>query len=383
MNRARNCLEFREAMRGWSSPVQNTVYADVEGNIAYSFPGKIPIRAESDGRLPVPGWAADHEWLGYIPFEELPHLYNPRQGYVASANNAVTDDDYPYDLAVRPSVGHRAQRIVELIESRPDIDVSFTQQMHLDVVSTMARTVAHYVDELEADEDLAPVVALLREWNGALTMDSAAGAVYEVFCREMISLTLSEALTSHRLSSNQAWWWLEHALAQPDSPWFDLGNGETRDDVMRLGLSRTVKLLESACGPTPEDWAWGKLHNMTYEHVLGQSQLLAQVFNRGPYPIAGDGHTICATHGDDLDSGSVWGPPYRMIIDLGDVRNSISSLTPGQSGRLGSPHYDDQIAPWSAGEYHPMLYAREDVERETSHCLRLLSEGPCGYKDGS
>jgi penicillin amidase len=61
-----------------------------------------------------------------------------------------------------------------------------------------------------------------------------------------------------------------------------------------------------------------------------------------------------------------------MIVDLGDVRNSVSLLTPGQSGQPGSPHYDDQIAAWSTGEYHPMLFTREDVEREFQHRLRLL-----------
>ncbi|MGC9347749.1 MAG: penicillin acylase family protein [Anaerolineae bacterium] len=376
MNRARNCPEFREAMRGWSSPVQNTVYADVEGNIGYSFPGKIPIRAQGDGRLPVPGWTSDYEWLGYIPFDELPHLHNPPQGYVASANNAVVDDDYPYDLAVRPSAGHRAKRIVELIESRPAVDVAFTRQMHLDVVSTMARKVVHYVEQLAVDEELEPVVALLRKWDGALTLNSAAGAVYELFCREMISLTLSDVLEGQLLSTNRTWWWLEYALAHPGSAWFDLGNGETRDDVMRMALSRTVARLKSACGPTPDDWGWGKLHKMTYGHVLGLSDLLAPVFNRGPYPIPGDIHTIFATHGSDMASVSISGPPYRMIVDLGDVRNSIGSLTPGQSGRLGSPHYDDQIEPWSAGEYHPMLYIREDVEQHAVHRLHLVARDP-------
>ncbi len=117
---ARNCLEFREALRHWTAPTQNVVYADTEGNIAYSFPGKVPIRAKGDGDVPVPGWTGEYEWTGYIPFEELPHLYNPPQGYIATANNRVVGDDYPYYLGSDYCTSDRARRIVEMIEARRD-----------------------------------------------------------------------------------------------------------------------------------------------------------------------------------------------------------------------------------------------------------------------
>jgi penicillin amidase len=376
MNRARTCAEFREALRGWAAPVQNVVYADVDGNIGYSFPGKIPIRSQSDGRTPVPGWTRDYEWQGYIPFDDLPHLDNPPQGYIASANNAVVDHAYPYDLAVRPGTGNRAERIVELIESRPTLDVEFIKQMHIDVLSPMARRVSRLVGSLDVDQRLAPVVNLLDAWDGTLSRDSAAGAVYEIFIREMASLLLSEALQQESPYREGTWWWLEHILDEPDASWFDLGNGETRDDVMRIALDKAVNRLEATCGPTPQEWAWGDLNKMTYGHVLGENPTLGSVFSRGPYAIPGDTHTICATHHGDLADLTVSGAPYRMIVDLGDVRNSVSALTPGQSGHLGSPHYDDQIASWSAGEYHPMLFAREDVEREAHHRLHLIPKPP-------
>jgi penicillin G amidase len=368
---ARTCREFREALRGWASPVQNFVYADVEGNIGYSFPGLVPIRARGDGRLPVPGWTDACEWVGTVPFEELPHLENPPAGYIASANNAVVDDAYPYDLAVRPSSGNRALRIVELLESREKIDITYMQRMHLDLVSPLARTVVGYLRQLQVDETLEPAAALLRNWDGALSADSAAGALYQLLLREMASLMLSKALGDDVPLGDRTWWWLEHTLAQPTSRWFDQGHGETRDDVMRLALARALAELRSTCGPAPEDWAWGKLHRMTYGHVLGRNRFLAPVFNRGPFEVGGDGHTVCACNGNLADPTSFTGAPYRMIVDLGDLRNSVSVLTPGQSGHLGSPHYDDQIAAWTAGAYHPMLYAREDVEREAVHWLRL------------
>ncbi len=375
MSRARTCREFRETLRDWTAPVQNVVYADVEGTIAYSFPGKIPIRARGDGTVPVPGWSGDHEWTGYIPFEHLPHLENPPQGYVASANNAVVGDDYPYDLAVRASSGHRAHRIVELIESCAKMDIAYVQEMHLDVVSPLARTVARYLGQLAVDDPaLAAIVGRMRVWDGALRVDSPEAAIYEIFIRQMASLTLSEAFADPEPYGDEAWRWLERALAEPHHPGFDLGHGETRDDVMRLALAKTVEALTTECGPDVNAWAWGKLHRMAYGHPLGENKLLAQVFNRGPYPAPGDGHTVCALHQHDLRKTSVTGPPYRMIVDLSDVRNSVSLLAPGQSGQPGSLHYDDQLQAWFTGAYHPMLYAREDVEREAQYRLILSPE---------
>jgi len=377
MSHARTCDELRDALRGWTSPVQNVVYADTEGNIGYSFPGKVPIRAKGDGTLPVPGWTDAYEWTGYIPYEHLPHLMNPSQGYVASANNAVVDDGYPYDLAVRPSMGNRAQRIVELIEGQARIDIAYIQQMHVDVVSTLARTVAEAVGQLDVDDPaLATIVDKLRAWDGALHVESQEALIYEILIRQMASLVLAETLDDPHPHSSTAWQYLEHALSTGEG--FDLGNGETRDDVLRLALAKTVEHLQDELGPDMDSWTWGSIHRMVYGHPLGQNPLMAEVFNRGPYPVPGDGHTVWAAFQGDLANPSIGGPPYRMIVDLGDVRNSISRLTPGQSGHPGSPHYDDQHADWLAGTYHPMLYAREDVEREAVH--RLLLDAKSGEK---
>ncbi len=151
MNRARTCTEFREALRNWTVPVQNMVYADTQGNIGYSYPGRIPIRAKGDGRVPVPGWTGDHEWIGYVPFDELPHLYNPPQGYIVTANNRVADD-FPHFLGCDFALGDRAQRIVEMIEAKPAVSVADIRQMHFDQTSPTMQMIAGHLGQLAADE---------------------------------------------------------------------------------------------------------------------------------------------------------------------------------------------------------------------------------------
>jgi penicillin amidase len=388
--RAKNCLEFREALRRWTSPTQNVVYADTEGNIGYSFPGKVPIRAKGDGEVPVPGWTGEYEWTGYIPYEELPHLYNPPQGYIATANNRVVDGDYPYYLGYDHCTSNRAQRIVELIEARDKIDLAYIKQMQFDQIAPVARSVGSYLGELEtSDPELRPVVALMSQWDGTLAVDSAAAAVYQVFCRRMIARTLGDrlgdlasryagkgptpVLAEGSMFGERSWEWLEQVMQQPDSHWFDLGNGETRDDVARLALREAVDFLKDELGPETGDWAWGKLHTLTFSHVMGQVKPLDRLFNRGPYPVGGDGTSVWATQTTfhDLSSDPVIGPPFRFIADLGDLRNSLGLLVPGQSGQPGSRHFDDQVDAWFSGGYHPMLWDREDVEAGAEAVLKL------------
>ena len=391
MNRARTCLEFREALRDWAGPVQNTVYADTAGNIGYSLPGNIPIRAGGDGRVPAPGWTGEHEWIGTIPFAELPHSYNPPQCYIVTANNRVVGADYPHFISTEYCMGDRAQRITELIESQQKIDTAFIRRMHFDQVSPTARIVAGTLGRLTTDDpELASVVQMMQAWDGALSADSPAAAVHEVFMRRMISLILTyklgadlaaryagkgptPALAESSFFGQRSWEWLQATLAVPDSHWFDLGGGEQRDDVMRLALRQTVNFLKERLGPNAGDWAWGKLHKLRYSHIVGQAPALAPVFNRGSLPLGGDGTTVWATGSGmhTLDSDQVIGPPFRHIADLGDWGNSLGLLAPGNSGQPGSRHYDDQVSAWFEDGYHPLLFAREDVEREAEGRLTL------------
>jgi penicillin amidase len=395
MNRARNCREFREALRYWSSPAQNTVYSDTEGNIGYTFAGRVPIRAKGEGLVPVPGWIGEYEWTGYIPFEELPHLYNPPQGYILTANNRVVDQDYPYFISREFVVGERAERIAELIESQARIDLDYIQGMQFDQVSLFARNVAKHIREIQAeDPELAAVVGVLQDWNGEISSSSPAVAIYEVFNLRLMDLILKDklgdlairytgkgptpVLAEMSIFSQRAREWLQTILEQPESHWFALGHGETRDEVLRIALQETVEYLKGELGPQARDWTWGKLHRLVFAHPLGQGTMMDRVFNRGPYPVGGDNSTIWLTSFSKLDlrTENLVGPPFRFIADLGDWRNSLGLLAPGQSGHPGSQHYADQVDAWFTKGYHPMLFNREDIEGNVSAVLHLLpSEG--------
>ena len=142
---------------------------------------------------------------------------------------------------------------------------------------------------------------------------------------------------------------------------------------MRAALRQALKYLQGALGSRREDWTWGRLHKLTFGHTLGRDGALGGFFNRGPYPIGGDGSTIWASGSSDhdLNSPHVVGPPFRFIADLGDLNNSLGLLAPGQSGNPASPHYADQVDAWFTGAYHPLLCERRAVEQAARATLWL------------
>ncbi len=406
---AKNCAEFHAGLRHWHTPSQNVVYADVEGNIGYTLCGRVPIRNNGDGQVPVPGWVADYEWVGYIPYEDMPHLLNPAQGYIATANNRVVGPDYPFYLGRETVSGDRALRIHELLASQEKVAPEFIETMQFDLVCPSARRLRAQVVDLPIDDpELAPLLELLHAWDGSLQPDCAAAAVYEVFYRQMLALLLTgrldefvvrpagsdgRGLAAERLRLSEHYFgkgptpllqegslmgmraleWLLELLDQEESPWYDLGAGQGRTAAVKTALSATRDYLRAELGPDPDGWAWSRLHQLKLAHPLGSLEALAPFLNRGPYPLGGDHNTVWATGGylHQAPGNQLVGPPYRMIVDLGNLANSRAILLPGQSGRPASEHYADQITDWFGGAYHPMQFPQTPQEGAQEHRLYL------------
>ncbi|RPI82404.1 MAG: penicillin acylase family protein, partial [Chloroflexi bacterium] len=383
---AKSCQEFHESLGNWAVPALNFVYADVDGNIAYTHAGKIPIRKDGDGRLPVPGWIDRYEWVGYIPFEDLPHMVNPKQGFVVTANNRVVGEKYPYNLGGEMMRGDRAQRISELLQNREWVNSEYYQKMQFDQVSPQAQVITRLVGELNLEgrhraQELKPVVQMMGRWDGNLSVDSTEATIHQVLARELMTILISRTLgmpgdrkgkeldlalhysgkgvnpvlQPTSLYMERSMEWLEMVLQKTESHWFDQGGKETRDDILYQGLCSAYDYLNNEFGPRTSDWNWGRMHLLTFDHILGTAAPLREFFNRGPFQVGGDGTTIWATHSTvyNLNSDHIYGPPYRMIIDLGDLRNSLGLLAPGQSGHIASKHYDDQVGAWFKAGYHP------------------------------
>lgn len=182
LNQANIWDEFVEAMRNIDATQLNMTYADIHDNIGYWVTGKVPIRAKgSDGSIPVPGWTGIHEWIGEVPFEEMPHAYNPQDGYLVTCNHKIVPDDYPHHLGNVWMNGYRARRLEEIIEGKTKLSMQDFKGMHMDFKNLAARDFINKIKNIEStDPNITFAINLLNEWDFNLTADSISGTIYEV-----------------------------------------------------------------------------------------------------------------------------------------------------------------------------------------------------------
>ncbi|MBM3151122.1 MAG: penicillin acylase family protein, partial [Chloroflexi bacterium] len=383
-NRAQGWEEFRQAAQYWTVPSQNLLYADVQGNIGYQMPGNVPIRAGGDGQLPVPGWTDEFEWTGFIPFAELPYTFNPPQGYIVTANNQVNPRDYPYLITLDWDYGFRAGRIVDMIENAPGaIDISYVRQMQFDSKNLNAETLAPLLLALDLDPNLAGIRdQALAGWDYQNLADSQAAALFEYFWWDLALGIFADDLPEGHTPKGGARWYevIRNLVDDPDSPWWDdkatAGIVESRDEIISAAFSLAVARMTDEYGQDPARWpAWGDLHTASFvNQTLGASGVapIEALFNRGPFPVSGGESIVNATGWElGLSYAVDWLPSMRMIVDLGDLRNSLTVHTTGQSGHAYHPHYIDLASLWAGGEYYPMLWNEQAVVSNAESSLAL------------
>ena len=389
MNTAGTFDEFRAALADWAAPGGNFVFADVDGNIGYQATGWHPIRRSGDGTIPVPGWTDDYEWDGYIPFEELPWSYNPDAGLLATANNKIHDDSYPYLIGKDFLPPFRARRVVQLLTQTERHDVESFRRIQTDTVSLPAMDIVPRLLEVEpASDRQKEALALLAGWDFDLAPDSAAAALYEVWCCKIADLVLrprlGEELFDHYFARRQ---WtnsfqyqaLPHLLAYPTADWFGTEGREGRDEVLRRALDLAIEELARAMGDEMESWAWGAIHRVRFAGQLAAIPDLAEVFTAGEVAWGGDEQTVCQgmfEPGSGYDAVVI--PSWRQVIDLGDLDRSVGTHTVGQSGNPASRHWNDLLPLWSTGQYHPLPFTRTAVEAATESRLELSPEAAEG-----
>jgi penicillin amidase len=383
MNLARNWEEFRAAASHFDVPSQNLIYADVDGNIGYQFPGRVPIRKNGDGRYPVPGWTGEYDWIGFLPFEQLPRDYNPSSGYLATANNAVVSESYPHFVSKDWDYGWRAKRIVEMIETKNSgMDLDYMKKMQGDSLNYNAQHLIPVLMEVELqDPHLFQVRNLLSDWDYQQTSDSSSAALFEVFWKNLLEEVFYDELPANFWPGGGSRWIeiVRHLLNDPDNAWWDnrkTSQTETRDEILKEAFRKAVEELETKAGKNPAGWKWGELHSVTFRNEsFGRSgiKLLEWFFNRGPYPTGGGTAVVNATSWDASESYEVTAlPSMRMIVDLSDFNKSLAIHTTGQSGHPFHPHYIDMAERWSKLEYLPMLWDRSSIEANAEGTLRLL-----------
>lgn len=381
LDRARNWDEFEAAMPRWKVPSENIVFADRAGNIGEHSTGLAPLRRGFTGLVPLPA-DGQHEWSGWVGNAELPHVLNPPGGFVATANQRMIPDGYPYPVGYEWAEPLRFERIREVLEAAREgghrLGLEDMRALQADVVSLSARQLLAMLRALDAASlaSAAPAAtaarALLIGWDGALRSDSAAAALFEAWAPRLGEAVALEVVPPEgrtllpRLSAYDVVAWLSGPAA-PASP-----ASAQRGQLLLGTLARAWDELARQLGPDPAHWSWGQLHTVRLRHPLDGEPALAALFDRGPLPRSGDGEVVQATgfEGGSFAQGS--GASYREIFDLADWDAALAINVPGQSGQPGSRHYDDLLTMWAEGRYFPLKFTRAAVESVTAGTLELL-----------
>ncbi|MBK9715478.1 MAG: penicillin acylase family protein [Kouleothrix sp.] len=373
IDQAQSWADFTAALKNYGAPMQNFVYADVDGNIGYYAPGKLPIRASGDGTLPAQGWTGADDWTGYVPFEELPHAYNPPQGYIATANNKVVGDGYPHLIGSDWAAPYRAARIVELIEAKPKLAPDDMAAIQADVRSSLARELLPRLLEATPTDDRAKqALEMLRGWDGTVSGDSAQAAIFEAWYQQIPKRILEDEVGDKLWSDygderNFIAMALSAQLSEGNSPWCDdVGTPAQEDCATELGAALSDGLADMAKVQGSQDvkgWRWDRAHHAMFPHnVFDGVGALRPIFSRS-IPNGGDGFTVDVAPISQSDPYNQYHvPSYREIIDLSALDSSRFIHTVGQSGSVLSGDYSNLLERWQRVEYMPMRYDKATVD---------------------
>ncbi|HSK07386.1 MAG TPA: penicillin acylase family protein, partial [Acidimicrobiia bacterium] len=388
INQATGYEEFRSALAKWDIAGQNVVYADVEGNIAYQSTGEIPIRASGDGSRPVPGWTGEHEWIGTVPFEDLPRLLNPPRDYIVTANNPVVAPGSDPFYSVDSDHGYRAARIEEMIETGPArFSVATAQAMQMDNRDGGAPSLVPHLLALSAEtEAVTAMQEVLASWSdGSDAFQTGPGspgaAAYQVLWAHLLRLVFHDDLPEDSWPEGGSRWFeiVAALLDMPNDPfWDDTGTDvvEDRDIILGQAMAAAHHELTAMLGTDTSAWRWGEVHVGSFENQsFGQSGIgpLEWLFNRtAPRRLGGSADIVNAVGFYPPDGYRVdWIPSMRMVVDLAHPGSSTWINSTGQSGHAFHAHYDDMIGPWADGEQRPMRWTRDQVEERAEGTLTL------------
>ena len=376
VNKAQNFNQFKKALNDFAVPGQNFIYGDKKGNIGYVFGASLPIRNYSNASFIVDGTTSKNDWKGLVSRNKIPFLLNPKSDYIASANNKTLKDFKQYISNLwEPS--SRVDRITQLIKSKKKHSTKDFKKYQMDFVSPYAKEItthllSAFVNIKVVDENLKKSLSLLEQWDYNFDKYSQTPLIYTEFFKHLLNNIYKDEMGDGLFNdfvfvANVPYRSVQQLLNQNYNSWFDNLNTptiETKDVIIRKSLTDALDGLENKLGKKMENWQWGNLHKVTFKHMFsGNSKILDNLIDIGPFEIGGDGTTIFNTEysfaksiekyprfrHDEFENNL--GPAMRFIYDFSKPNEFLMVLTTGQSGQILSNHYKDMTDLWLTGKY--------------------------------
>ncbi len=365
-----NWQQFVDALESFHAPQLNFVYADVEGNIGFVAPGRVPVRRSGRGAVPSPGWDGAFDWTGFIAFEDLPRAQNPLSGRLINANNRIGPEDYPWYLGDSWDAGYRARRIAEMLSGGDPRSPDAMGAMQMDSVSLMARhLLPMMLGKLPDRERFHDVVPMLREWSGDMSRDRPEPLIFVAWLR-----AFNRAVYGDELGDLWERYWhyrprFMASVLEEKSGWCDDIDTDPREECatqLEAALDDALGELSSEFGDSPRDWRWGSVHKARFTHPLFTHM---PVLNRiADLEIESDGGYYTVNRGANLlwdpvrPYAHVHGSGFRAVYDLSNLPESRFVIATGESGNPLSKHYRDMLKLWRDGGWVRLGQSREKLE---------------------
>ena len=349
LNRARDWNGFKNALSSYGGAMQNFVYADVKGNIGWYAAGKLPIRQKGDGALPYDGAVTDGDWVGFVPFAELPNLYNPPEGFIMTANQRIAGTDYKHQQLVRDfAPPWRARRLFDLLSKDTKSTMDSVSAAQHDVFNIPLKMLAEDIVSMNAASD--ELQKLLGDWDGKMTPDSQAALVVNEIraCASNKMAADNPGVPAYVIRERVLFW----AIRERSARWLPK-NAADYPALLRGCADGIPAAFTSRYGADPKQWVWGRMSAARFLHPLAVAPLIGGQFATPTTPIAGSGQTpnvasfVSMRH---IASPGNW-DATRFVIPL------------GQSGDPKSAHYKDQFDSWSNGTAAVFPFRAEAVEK--------------------
>ena len=375
VDRARDWDSFRGALSAFPGPSQNFVYADVDGHVGWISAGRLPIRASGDGARPYAGAAADSDWRGFVPFDELPFVLDPPDGRIVTANNRLVGTDYPYVVTKGGVAPYRAHAILSALQAREAWTADEFARVQAERLSIphrdLARVLVEAASRHAADAAWQDVSRELSGWDGRLEANSRPAALaftaFRALGERVLLPRVKGTPQAERLARRIAP--MHRLLTERPAAWLPAGDADW-DATLLAAWQEAQKRLTERLGPDRNGWRYGAINRMAVGHPLsGAVPALGRLLNPPVLEIGGG--PVSPNVLQLTPSGAVEGPSMRLIADLADIDNTRLTNFMGQSGHPASPHYGDQLDPWMRVEPLRLPFSEDAIARVTRHTLTL------------
>ena len=373
LNRAGNWKEFTAAISNYTGATQNMVYADIDGHIGYYAAGVVPIRKSGDGSVPYDGSTDAGEWISFIPFKELPHVFDPPSGLIITANQRIVGNSYPHFLTHSWAQPYRAKRIADLLNKKPKLSADDYRAALGDVYSIAGVTFTRQVTKIlkpqltPDDDDLRKSIAAMAAWDGRLNAESTIAPLITQM-RIAFRTRIINAAIGSELAKSFGWsnfdTTLDRILTEQSPEWLPPAF-KSYSELLRVCYTDARQALSKSLGEDESKWVWGNMVKSRFPHPLSPVPLIGMQFTIPPLPQNGTPFMLGAT----VNVGSA--VSMRLIADPSDWDKTQHGITLGQSGLPTSPHWRDQLEDWRAVTPRAFPFTNGAIAKATRETLTL------------